>query len=48
MKLGSTDIGRKVSFSIKAMLLVSELKEAVSFDAVLQPTNLKYSVLAGR
>jgi type VI secretion system protein ImpF len=48
INVGAGYLGRKVSFSIKALLLIHELEEAVSFDAVLQPNTLQYSVLAGR
>lgn len=44
----SLDLDRKsvnsLAFSIKAVLVVKPAREPVSFDALLQPTTLQYSV----
>ena len=38
----------KLNFAISAMLVVHESKEPVNFDAVLQPSNLQYSISSTR
>ena len=38
----------KLNFSITALLVVHESKEPVSFDAVLQPSSLQYSISSSR
>jgi type VI secretion system protein ImpF len=42
------DSSQRLHFSIRALLVVSEANEYVSFDAVLQPNNLRYHVSRAR
>jgi type VI secretion system protein ImpF len=41
-------LGLGLKFAIHAKLVINPLVEAVSFDAVLQPTTQRYAVKAGR
>ncbi|TFW31010.1 type VI secretion system baseplate subunit TssE [Massilia horti] len=38
------DVVNRLNFSIKALLVVNILQESVNFDAVLQPSTLRYSI----
>ncbi|WP_354564485.1 type VI secretion system baseplate subunit TssE [Herbaspirillum seropedicae] len=38
----------RLNFAISALLVVNAAREAVSFDAVLQPSSLQYSISKGR
>ena len=44
----ATQLGLGLKFAIHAKLVINPLVEAVSFDAVLQPTTQRYAVKAGR
>lgn len=47
LEVGKESVNR-LRFSISATLLVHPIREPVSFDALLQPTTLHYSVESGR
>lgn len=43
LEVGGVEVNR-LNFSIKALLVVSSSQETVNFDAVLQPSSLRYSI----
>jgi type VI secretion system protein ImpF len=48
LELDAQNSINKLNFAITALLVVSESKEPVSFDAILQPSTLQYSISNSR